>query len=156
MLAGSAPPEGLPMLRRPGEGEEVAADYNSMGLSLRRHPLALLRPQLSSRGLLTAADVQSARADSLVHACGLVITRQRPGSAAGVVFVTLEDETGYLNLIIWERLARRQRRVLLGASLMGLWGKVQRQGEVLHLIAQRLEDHSNLLGELRGESRDFR
>ena len=156
MLAGSAPPEGLPMLRRPGEGEEVAADYNSMGLSLRRHPLALLRPQLSSRGLLTAAEIQSAPADSLVHACGLVITRQRPGSAAGVVFVTLEDETGYLNLIIWERLARRQRRVLLGASLMGLWGKVQRQGEVLHLIAQRLEDHSHLLGELRGASRDFR
>jgi error-prone DNA polymerase len=91
-----------------------------------------------------------------VHAAGLVITRQRPGSAGGVIFVTLEDETGQLNLIVWQSVAERQRRVLLQAALLGVWGRVQREGEVLHVIAGRLEDHSVLLGRLRMRSRDFR
>jgi error-prone DNA polymerase len=85
----------------------------------------------------------------------LVITRQRPGSAAGVTFVTLEDETSYLNLIVWRTLAERQRQVLLGARLLGVAGRIQRQGAVIHLVAERLEDHSNLLNGLVARSRDF-
>ena len=83
------------------------------------------------------------------------VTRQRPASADGAVFVTLEDETGCLNLVVWERVMARQRRVLLDARLMAVHGRVQRKDEVLHIIAVRLEDHSGLLGELRGMSRDF-
>ena len=84
-----------------------------------------------------------------------MITRQRPGSAAGVIFVTLEDETGYINLIVWDRLAQSARRVVSGAALMGVVGKVQKEGQVLHVIAERLFDHSELLGNLVTRSRDF-
>ncbi|UCG74471.1 MAG: error-prone DNA polymerase [Chromatiales bacterium] len=155
LLAGTSPVEGVPLLRRPREGQEIAADYNRVGLTLRRHPLEVLRPVLCRRGMLSAADVQSCADDELVYAAGLVINRQRPASAAGVVFVTLEDETGYLNLVVWRRVARVQRKALLGASLMGVRGTVQREGEVLHLVARELVDHSALLGELQARSRDF-
>lgn len=155
LLAGNSPVEGMPLLRRPREGQEIAADYNRVGLTLRRHPLEVLRPMLRKRGMLSAADVQSCADDELIYAAGLVINRQRPASAAGVVFVTLEDETGYLNLVIWQRVARAQRKALLGASLMGVRGTVQREGEVLHLVARELVDHSALLGELQARSRDF-
>ncbi len=155
LLAGNSPVEGVPLLRRPREGQEIAADYNRVGLTLRRHPLEVLRPMLRKRGILSAADVQSCADDELIYAAGLVINRQRPASAAGVVFVTLEDETGYLNLVVWQRVARAQRKALLGASLMGVRGTVQREGEVLHLVARELVDHSALLGELQARSRDF-
>jgi error-prone DNA polymerase len=147
--------EGVPLLRAPTEGEGIAADYASVGLTLRRHPLALLRGRLHKQGILSAAEVWEARRDSLVHAAGLVITRQRPGSANGVIFVTLEDETGHVNLIVWERIAERQRRILLESRLLGVWGRVQRDGDVLHIIAGRLEDHSGMLGRLAARSRDF-
>lgn len=155
LFADSDPPEAVPLLRRPREGQEIAADYNHVGLTLRRHPLELLRPVLRRRGLLSAAEVQACGDNELVTAAGLVINRQRPASAAGVVFVTLEDETGYLNLVVWQRVARAQRKALLGASLMGVRGTVQRDGEVLHLVARELVDHSALLGELQARSRDF-
>jgi error-prone DNA polymerase len=90
-----------------------------------------------------------------VRSAGLVITRQRPSSAAGVTFVTLEDETGYLNIVVWERLAERARRALLGATLLGVYGVVQKESGVLHVIAERLVDHSELLGKLVTRSRDF-
>ena len=148
--------EGIPMLKAPTEGQEVLADYRHLGLSLRRHPLALLRERLTSMGLQTAADVLRRPDGAVVHAAGLVITRQRPSSASGVIFVTVEDETGYLNLVVWERVAERQRRILLGAVLLGFHGKVQREGAVAHIVAGRLSDHSGLLGELPARSRDFR
>ncbi len=148
--------EGIPLLPSPTEGEDVAADYESLGLTLRRHPLELLRSRLGRKRILSAAEVKERVPGSLVHAAGLVITRQRPGSASGVIFVTLEDETGHLNLIVWPSLAERQRQVLLRAALLGVWGRVQREGDVLHVIAGRLEDHSSLLGGLRMRSRDFR
>ena len=147
--------EGIPLLRPPTEGEGVVADYRSMGLSLRRHPLALLRQRLDQMRICTAEVVKTHRAGEQVVTAGLVITRQRPSSASGVIFVTLEDETGYLNLIVWERLAQRDRRALLGAKLMGVRGHVQREGEVLHIIAEKLYDHSILLGGLTTSSRDF-
>ena len=148
--------EGIPLLRRPTEGEDIAADYRHLGLSLQRHPLALLRERLDAMRVLAATRVQSLAHGTKVRAGGLVVTRQRPSSAAGVVFVTVEDETGYLNLIVWERLAQRQRSVLLGASLLGFEGEVQREHEVLHVIVERLYDYSALLGGLTAPSRDFR
>ena len=147
--------EALPMLRRPTEGEDIAADYRHVGVSLGRHPLALLRTRLTAAGVSTASAVADLEHGARVRAAGLVITRQRPSSASGVTFVTLEDETGYLNLVVWEQLAQRARRILLGATLLGVAGAVQKEGGVLHVIAERLFDHSELLGRLVTRSRDF-
>jgi error-prone DNA polymerase len=147
--------EAIPLLRQPSEGEDIAADYRYLGLSLGRHPLALLRKPLSTMQILEARAVRALEHGARAHAAGLVITRQRPSSASGVIFVTLEDETGYLNLVVWDKLARRQRRILLGASLLGVEGRVQKEGEVLHLVARRLFDYSVLLGSLATKSRDF-
>jgi error-prone DNA polymerase len=164
-VAGAEPPlpvfpvlqvaEGIPLLRTPTEGQDVAADYQSLGLTLGRHPLALLRARLRRRGISAAIELQEARDEARVHVAGIVITRQRPASAGGVTFVTLEDETGYVNLIVWRQLAERQRRVLLESRLMAVRGRVQRQGDVLHVVAVRLEDHSALLGQIPASSRDF-
>jgi error-prone DNA polymerase len=156
LLAATRIPEGIPLLSRPTEGQDIAADYQALGLSLGRHPLALLRDKLKAMRVATAATVRQLENGDSAHAAGLVITRQRPGSASGVVFVTLEDETGNLNLIVWEKLARRARRVLLESRLLGVYGRVQRDGEVLHLIARELEDLTALLGQLPTQSRDFR
>jgi error-prone DNA polymerase len=147
--------EALPILRRPTEGEDIAADYRHIGVSLGRHPLTLLRPRLTAAGISTAHEVAELKPGARVRSAGLVITRQRPSSAAGVTFVTLEDETGYLNIVVWERLAERARRALLGATLLGVYGVVQKESGVLHVIAERLVDHSELLGKLVTRSRNF-
>jgi error-prone DNA polymerase len=147
--------EALPILRRPTEGEDIAADYRHVGVSLGRHPLILLRNKLEAAGISTAREVADLAAGARVRSAGLVITRQRPSAASGVTFVTLEDETGYLNLVIWERLAQRDRRALLGAKLLGVVGVVQKESGVLHVIAEELVDHSELLGALVTRSRDF-
>jgi len=147
--------EALPILRRPSEGEDIAADYRHVGVSLARHPLLLLRNRLEAVGVRAASAVADLAAGSRVRAAGLVITRQRPSSASGVTFVTLEDETGYLNLVVWERLAQRARRALLGARLLGVVGVVQKESGVLHVIAEELIDYSELLGNLVTHSRDF-
>jgi len=147
--------EGVPLLRTPGEGEDIVADYAHTGLTLRRHPLALLRTRLQGRGLVAADELRGLPHGSSLRTAGLVISRQRPGSAAGVTFVTLEDETGQVNLIVWRHVAERQRRALLGSRLLGVAGELQVQGEVRHLIAHRLVDLSNWLGELVFASRDF-
>ena len=148
-------PEAIPLLRRPTEGEEVVRDYASLGLTLRSHPLALLRGELKRLGLMTALEVHALPHGSPVRTGGLVIARQRPGTASGVVFITLEDETGHINLIVWNRFVERARRVLLGARLLGVRGEVQREGEVLHVITQHVDDYSHLLGELVVPFRDF-
>jgi error-prone DNA polymerase len=147
--------EGVPMLRAPTEGQDITADYSHVGLSLGRHPLALLRRRFERMGLITLHEVACREPGETVATVGLVITRQRPSSAAGVVFVTIEDETGYLNLIVWERVAMRQRAELLGAALLGLQGQVQKEGEVLHVVVEQLYDYSGLLGGLETRSRDF-
>jgi error-prone DNA polymerase len=156
LTAETAVPEGLPLLRAPQEGHEIVADYGSTGLTLRRHPVALLRKQLQKRGVMPNKELWQQRSGLEVTAAGLVITRQRPGSASGVTFVTLEDETGYVNLIVWERIASSQRAPLLESRLLEVRGKLQREGEVLHVIAERLTDLSALLGDLVVESRNFR
>jgi error-prone DNA polymerase len=147
--------EAVPMLRRPTEREDIAADYRHLGLTLGRHPLALLRGRLAELRVQNAREVGDLAHGARVRTAGLVITRQRPSSAAGVVFVTLEDESGYVNLVVWDSLARSERRIVGGAALMGVVGKVQKEGAVLHVIAERLYDHSDLLGDLVTRSRDF-
>ena len=147
--------EGIPLLRAPREGEDIVADYAHTGLTLRRHPLALLRPRLDARGMVPACRLRELPQGATVRTAGLVITRQRPGSAQGVTFVTLEDETGSINLIVWRDVAERQRRALVGARLMAVAGELQVEGEVLHVIAHRLADLSRWLGTLTAPSRDF-
>jgi error-prone DNA polymerase len=122
---------------------------------LRRHPLALLRGKLRQRRLATAAEIAQAPQGRIVRTAGIVIGRQRPDTASGVVFVTLEDETGATNVIVWRDVGERQRRELLGAKLLAVFGKVEREGQVVHLIAGRLADLSPLLGDLQTRSRDF-
>jgi error-prone DNA polymerase len=155
LLAGSKRRETQPGLLAPSEGQDIAADYERTGLSLRRHPLALLRPRLTQLKLLCASEVQAARPGQMVRAAGIVTCRQRPGTASGVTFVTLEDETGVVSVVVWRDVAERQRRELIGANLLGVYGKIERKGQVVHLIAGRLVDHSHLLGKLSVGSRNF-
>ena len=139
----------------PSEGQDIVADYAHTGLTLRRHPLTLLRATLQAKKMLTAADLKQIQHGQRIRTAGIVTCRQRPGTASGVTFITLEDETGYSNIVVWRDLADRQRRVLLAARLMCVEGIVERKGEVIHVIAKRLIDHSKLLGSLVIESRDF-
>jgi error-prone DNA polymerase len=105
--------------------------------------------------LMTAADIRNAPHGRLVRTTGIVTCRQHPDTASGVTFVTLEDETGTVNVVVWRDLAERQRRELLGSNLMSVYGVLERQGEVVHVMARRLVDHSRLLGQLLTCSRDF-
>jgi error-prone DNA polymerase len=146
----------LPLLSCPAEGEEIVADYASLGLSLRRHPLALLRPRLMALKLMSAHEMHQAPPGARVRVAGLVINRQRPASANNVTFMTLEDETGHVNLVVWKRVAERRRAALLGARLLGVSGEIQRESGVTHLVAKGLIDYSELLGGLVVASRDFR
>jgi error-prone DNA polymerase len=138
-----------------GEGAEVLADYASLGLTLGRHPVALLRHRLARMGFASAEASRATTGGRRFRAAGIVTGRQRPGTASGVVFVTLEDETGSVNVIVWRDLADRQRRELLKSRLMGVDGVLEREGDVIHLVATRLHDHSALLGRLQTRSRDF-
>ena len=151
--------EGTPALLPPSEGQDIVADFRSTSLSLRRHPLALLRERLQSQRLLSAAEVGRSRHRQLIRTCGLVTCRQRPATASGVTFVTLEDETGCINVVVWRVVAERFRQPLLQASLLTVYGHLERLdtggSAVLHVIAGRLVDHSLLLGNLVIESHDF-
>jgi error-prone DNA polymerase len=148
--------EGLPLLRAPAEGEDIVADYRSLGFTLARHPLALVRSTLEKDGWVTAAEVATLADGAAVRTGGLVVTRQRPGSAGGVIFVTLEDETGYVNLVVWSRIADAHRKAMLGARLLGVAGRLQREGEVRHIVVDSLQDRSALLGSLVAKARSFR
>jgi error-prone DNA polymerase len=155
LLRPTTPSEEAPVLGAPSEGDEIVGDYRSLGLTLGRHPLALLRPQLLAQRFLPAAVLADFQDGQLARACGIVTVRQRPGTAKGVLFMTLEDETGNVNVIIWPDLVERQRREVLNAPLLGVYGIWQRQGEVRHLVAKRLVDMSHLLGRLNTASRNF-
>ena len=140
----------------PAEVDEMLADYRSLGLTLNRHPLALLRQDLARFKVQTAAVLQGYPSGRLARASGLVTHRQRPGTAKGTVFITLEDETGAVNVIVWPRVADTQRRPMVGARLLTVYGQWQCEGEVRHLVASKLVDHSDLLEGLIARSRDFR
>jgi error-prone DNA polymerase len=162
-----APPllRGVPVLEAPlelphaHEGEEVVFDYAATGLSLRCHPVALLRAQLVPQRLLSAAQLRDLPSGRLVRACGIVTMRQQPATAKGVVFVTLEDETGSVNVIVWKAVKDQFRDALYRARLLAVYGVWQRDdqsgGEVRHLVAKRLVDRTDWLGALATSSRDF-
>ncbi|MDQ2821077.1 MAG: error-prone DNA polymerase [Pseudomonadota bacterium] len=147
--------EAMPTLAPPSEGEDIVGDYRAAGLTLGRHPLALLRKRLLDNRFMPASTLYDYKDGQLARACGLVTVRQRPGTAKGVLFLTLEDETGNVNVIVWKSLVEQQRKEVLGAPLLGVYGIWQRQGEVRHLVAKRLVDMSALLGRLNTQSRDF-
>ena len=147
--------EDAPQLRAPSEGDEIVGDYRAQGLTLGRHPLALLRAQLLEKRFMPAAVLGDYQHGQLARACGIVTVRQRPATAKGVLFLTLEDETGNVNVIVWPKLVEQQRREVLGAPLLGVYGIWQREGQVRHLVARRLVDMSHLLGRLDTSSRNF-
>ena len=151
--------EPTPVLPEPTEAQDIVADYQSIGVPMGRHPLALLRPRLARYKVETAATLRDFPPGRLARASGLVTHRQRPETAKGTVFVTLEDETGAINIIIWPDTMERYRREILAAQLMtvyGVWQSDQHTGgQVTHLIARRVVDHSELLGQLQTRSRDF-
>jgi error-prone DNA polymerase len=147
--------EVLPALSAAPEGEEILADYASTGLTLRRHPLALLRPKLARMKLRSAVELDNCPAGRLVRTTGIVTCRQRPGSANGVMFITLEDETGIINVILWNPIILKQRREAISSRLLTVHGVWQSESGVKHVIAKRLVDHSHLLGSLTVDSRDF-
>ena len=138
------------------EGEEVVFDYASLGLTLRTHPMALLRPHLKGRRLMTAEELDGARSGRLVHYVGIVTLRQQPETANGTVFISLEDETGVVQVICWKSLRDAQRKELLRSRLLLVHGVWQREGDVKNLIAGKLEDLTPMLGRLVTESRDFK
>ena len=146
-------------LAQPSEGENIVADYRALGIPMGRHPLALLRPLLSRLRVSVASDLHDCRSGQIARASGLVTHRQRPATANGTIFVTIEDETGAINVIIWPAIFERFRSAVLGARLMsvyGIWQRDSAQGAVTHLVARRVVDHSDLLGRLVTGSRDFR
>ncbi|UZE16139.1 error-prone DNA polymerase [Pseudomonas sp. B21-054] len=147
------PPVALP---EPTLGENLFADYATLGTTLGPHPLALLRPELRARRCRSSRELQAVEHGRNVSVAGLVTGRQRPGTASGVTFVTLEDEFGNLNVVVWRDLAERQRKVLVGSQLLRVDGRWESVGEVRHLIAGRLSDLSELLAGIQVHSRDFR
>jgi error-prone DNA polymerase len=166
-LAGSGIKEAAAVLPRMGLGEEVVEDYAALGLSLKSHPVALLREALDARRILKNRCLEATPAEQRVRVAGLVLVRQQPGTASGIIFMTLEDETGIANLVVWRRVFERYRPIVMGAKLVECQGRVQREGEVIHVVAERLIDLSPLLRALwdpearerpalRLRSRDFR
>jgi error-prone DNA polymerase len=156
MLRDTRTHEAAAELPAPGAAESVLADYRSTGLSLAQHPVGLLRAQLAAFKVQPAAVLKDYPNGRLARASGIVTHRQRPETAKGVVFVTLEDETGAVNVIVWPQVVEAQRRALLASTLLTVYGVWQCEGEVRHLVAKKLVDHSELLNGLAAPSRNFR
>jgi error-prone DNA polymerase len=147
------PPLTLPLMPL---GQEVMADYATAGLSLKCHPVSLVRAQLSARGAMPTAVLRDRTTDGRwVSVAGIVLVRQRPGTAGGIVFMTLEDETGTANLIVRPSIYDRFRPAARHALLLAADGRVERHGQVVHLLAFRLHDWSDLLADYHVKSRDF-
>ncbi|WP_312948239.1 error-prone DNA polymerase [Agrobacterium sp.] len=143
-------------LRQMTEGHNVVQDYSHVGLTLRHHPVSFLRNELLTRNIITCADAMNARDGRWVYTAGLVLVRQKPGSAKGVMFITIEDETGPANLVVWPTLFEKRRRVVLGSSMMAVNGRIQREGDVVHLVAQQLFDLTSDLSGLGDRETGFR
>ncbi|HNI46711.1 MAG TPA: error-prone DNA polymerase [Zoogloea sp.] len=155
LLRDAAIPDLPPPLPAPSEAQNLVADYAHLGFTLGRHPLSLLRSHLRAERFLPAREIADCPDRKLARAAGLVTCRQRPGTAKGILFVTLEDETGLINVIVRPELVEAERRILLGATLLGVYGQITRQGPVVHLHAKRVVDRSWMLGDLVTRSRDF-
>ncbi|MBI1890394.1 MAG: error-prone DNA polymerase [Burkholderiales bacterium] len=155
MLKAAAIAEEEVQFAAPSEAQTITADYQTLGLTLRRHPVALLRPLLTKKRFMPAEMLNSFANGQFARGCGIVTLRQRPGTAKGVMFMSLEDETGTVSVVIWPKLVDIQRRALLGASLLGVYGIWQCENQVRHLVAKRVVDLSAWLGKLVTSSRDF-
>ncbi|OJB08147.1 error-prone DNA polymerase [Burkholderia ubonensis] len=155
LLRGTERDDAVPALPQASEGKEIVTDYRAMGFTLGRHPLALMRDRLKMDRLQTAEQLATLRNGQLARACGLVTVRQRPGTANGVLFLTLEDETGQVNVILWPGLLEKFRKEALGAQLLAVYGVWQVEGKVRHLIASKLVDRTELLGTLPTTAREF-
>ncbi len=154
LLQGVARKDDDTSIRPASETDDLRADYASTGLTLGRHPVAIIRNQLRQRRVITAQQLLTLKHGSFARACGLITMRQRPMTANGTIFLTLEDETGHINVVVWQRLWERQRGVVLNASLIAVDGTMESDGEVYHLIAKRLHDFDNLAKGLKTRSRD--
>lgn len=154
-LLPDSPDEDPIELPAPTQGEDVLSDYRAVGLSLRAHPLALLRKHLQRQRVMDSRQLRDQPHGRGVHAAGIVTQRQRPATAGGTIFVTLEDEHGSVNVVVWQDVALRSRKALLGARLLAVRGRWEQVDGVRHLIARELRDLSHLLGELQTSSRDF-
>jgi error-prone DNA polymerase len=142
-------------LRPMAAGREVVEDYGHVGLTLRQHPVSFLREGLNQRRIVTCAEAMAARDGRWLEVAGLVLVRQRPGSAKGVMFLTMEDETGAANVVVWVKVFEKFRRVLLSSSMLGVRGRIQREGEVVHLVAHQLTDLSAALATAGNENTAF-
>jgi error-prone DNA polymerase len=142
-------------LRPMTAGSEVVEDYGHVGLTLRAHPLTFLREDLRRRRIVTCGEAMAARDGRWLEAAGIVLVRQRPGSAKGVMFITLEDETGIANLVVWAKVFDAHRRAVLSASMMAVRGRIQREGDVVHLVAQRITDLSAELASVGSRNAAF-
>ncbi|HET8764236.1 MAG TPA: OB-fold nucleic acid binding domain-containing protein, partial [Rhodanobacter sp.] len=154
--AATQPRESRVVLPLPSLGEDLQADYATLGTTLQRHPLALLRAQLRARHCRSSKELAGIPSGRNLAAAGLVVGRQRPGTAGGVTFVTLEDEHGMINVVVWRQLAERQRHALLASRLLMVEGRLEVESDVRHLIARRLHDLTPLLSNLAVRSRDFK
>jgi len=137
-------------------GHEVVEDYSYVGLTLRQHPVSFLRTELSQRRIVTCAQANVLPDRRKMTVAGLVLVRQKPGSAKGVMFITIEDETGVANLVIWPSLYEKQRQIILGANMLGVEGRVQREGQVVHIVADKLIDLSSRLASISEQETPFR
>ena len=155
LFAGLDAPEDPIALPEPAEGTDIISDYANLGLTLRRHPLALLRETLSRKGVLQARSFNRLADQQPAHVAGLATIRQRPGSAKGTTFVTIEDETGPVNVVIWPSVFAQYRVAVTSARLLRVIGHMQRAGPVTHCVARHIVDDSALLGALSVRSRDF-
>jgi error-prone DNA polymerase len=143
-------------LRQMTEGHNVVEDYNHTGLTVRDHPIAFLRRDLTKRRIVSCSDAMNDRDGRWLITAGLVLVRQKPGSAKGVMFITIEDETGPANIVVWPKVFEQSRRVVLGSSMMAVQGRIQREGAVVHLIARQLYDLSADLSGLASRDGDFK
>ncbi len=155
LLRGTAAAEPPIGFQPPTEGQDIVADYRSTGLTLGRHPLAVLRPRLARLKVSQAQALRLYRDGRRVRVAGLVTHRQRPGTASGVMFLSIEDETGVSNVIVWNRVQEEQRREILASQLVIVGGRLQNQDGVVHVVAEKVRDYSHWLGDLQVPSRDF-
>ena len=134
-------------------GAHVVEDYRRLSLSLKAHPVAFMRSRLAARGILRSDALGRSKSGARVTVAGLVLVRQRPGTAKGVIFMTLEDEAGIANIIVWPKAFERLRALVIGARFVAVTGKLQNEAGVIHVIAERMEDWTPTLGQLSDEGR---
>ena len=133
----------------------MAEDYAVFGLSLRNHPMAFMRQELRAKGMIAAADLKTLRNGKFVKIAGLVLFRQRPGTAKGTIFITMEDETGAVNLIVWPKVAETYRRAVFGAKVILCEGTLQKESNVIHVVSRRLTDWTPMLRRFQLEASAF-